>query len=159
MKLDKINYKCMMANPQIICSKEVSDLYDELNKQYRYMINMKDEHIDNLRYIACKIRAEFAQFRYSEETITDMLVEYLYGKGKRYKQLFWFCYGQCVVNNLEKNIKVEKTKFIQCIDCGEWIEVPINSKRIRCDHCLQQERKEHNKKMYQKKKNSTKLTK
>lgn len=159
LRLDSINYKYMMSNPQIICSKEVSDLYDELNKQYRYMINMKDEYIDNLRYIACKIRDEFSNFGYSEETITDMLVEYLYGKGKRYKQLLWFCYGQYVVNNLEKNIKVEKTKFIQCIDCGEWLEVLINSKRIRCDDCLQQERKEHNKKMYQKKKNSTKLTK
>ena len=152
LRLDSINYKHMMSNPQIICSKEVSDLYDELNKQYRYMINMKDEYIDNLRYIACKIRDEFAQFGYSEETITDMLVEYLYGKGKRYKQLLWFCYGQYVVNSLERNIEVEKIKFIQCIDCGEWLEVLINSKRIRCDHCLQQERKEHNKKMYQKRK-------
>lgn len=90
LKLDSINYKHMMSNLQIICSKEVSDLYDELNKQYRYMINMKDEYIDNLRYIACKIRDEFSKFGYSEETITDMLVEYLYGKGKRYKQLLWF---------------------------------------------------------------------
>ena len=152
LKLDSINYKHMMSNLQIICSKEVSDLYDELNKQYRYMINMKDEYIDNLRYIACKIRKEFAIFGYSEETITDMLVEYLYGKGKRYKQLLWFCYGQYIVNNLERNIEVEKTKFIKCIDCGEWLEVLTNSKRIRCDDCLQQERKEHNKKMYQKRK-------
>ena len=127
----------MMSNLQIICSKEVSDLYDELNKQYRYMINMKDEYIDNLRYIACKIRKEFAQFGYSEETITDMLVEYLYGKGKRYKQLLWFCYGQYVVNSLERNIEVKKTKFIQCIDCGEWIEVPVNDgMTCRCENCL-----------------------
>jgi len=137
MKLDSINYKHMMSNLQIICSKEVSDLYDELNKQYRYMINMKDEYIDNLRYIACKIRKEFAQFGYSEETITDMLVEYLYGKGKRYKQLLWFCYGQYVVNSLERNIEVKKTKFIQCIDCGEWIEVPVNDgMTCRCENCL-----------------------
>lgn len=137
LRLDSINYKYMMSNPQIICSKEVSDLYDELNKQYRYMINMKDEYIDNLRYIACKIRDEFAQFGYSEETITDMLVEYLYGKGKRYKQLLWFCYGQYVVNSLERNIEVKKTKFIQCIDCGEWIEVPVNDgMTCRCENCL-----------------------
>lgn len=136
LKLDRINYKYMMSNPQIICSKEVSDLYDDLNKQYRYMINMKDEYIDNLRYIACKIRDEFSTFGYLEETITDMLVEYLYGKGKRYKQLLWFCYGQYVVNNLEKNIEVKKTKFIQCIDCGEWIEIAINDgMTCRCENC------------------------
>lgn len=137
LKLDCINYKYMMSNPQILCSKEVSDLYNELNKQYRYMINMKDEYIDNLRYIACKIRDEFAQFGYSEETITDMLVEYLYGKEKRYKQLLWFCYGQYVVNNLERNIEVNKTKSIQCIDCGEWIEIPVNDgMTCRCKNCL-----------------------
>ena len=135
MNLGKIDYKLMMENSTIICSKEVSDLYDELNKQYRYMINMKDEYIDNLRYVACKIRDEFSKFGYSDETITDMLIEYLYGRDKRYKQLLWFCYGQYVVNNLEKNINVKKTKVIQCIDCGEWFEAPIESKRERCDEC------------------------
>lgn len=107
-----------------------------LNKQYRYMINMKDEYIDNLRYVACKIREEFDEFGYSSETISDMLVEYLYGKGKRYKQLLWFCYGQYVVNNLEKNITGKKVKIIQCIDCGEWIEVDSkDNKTCRCELC------------------------
>lgn len=152
MNLGKIDYKVMMENSNIICNKEVSELYDELNKQYRYMINMKDEYIDNLRYVACKIRDEFSKFGYSDETITDMLVEYLYGRGKRYKQLLWFCYGQYVVNNLERNISVKKTKIIQCIDCSEWFEVDINSKRIRCDECFKLERKEHNRKMYQNRK-------
>ena len=152
MKLGKIDYKVMMENSTIICSKEVSDLYDELNKQYRYMINMKDEYIDNLRYVACKIREEFSKFGYSNETIADMLVEYLYGRDKRYKQLLWFCYGQYVVNNLEKNIGVKKTKVIQCIDCGDWFEVDVSSKRIRCDECFKLERKEHNRKMYQNRK-------
>ena len=136
MNLGKIDYKVMMENSNIICSKEVSDLYDELNTQYRYMINMKDEYVDNLRYVACKIRDEFSEFGYSDETITDMLVEYLYGKGKRYKQILWFCYGQYVVNNLEKNIDVKKTKIIQCIACGEWFEVDaLNTKTCRCKYC------------------------
>lgn len=146
LKLDKIEYQEMMSNPKIICSKEVSDLYDELNKKYHYMINMKDEYIDNLRYVACKIRNEFGKFGYSEETITDMLVEYLYGKGKRYKQLLWFCYGRSVVNNLERNIGVKKTKFIQCIDCDVWIEVDINNKRTcRCKKCQHKKQLEYQK--------------
>ncbi len=151
MQLGKLEYKKMMSNESIICSKEVSDLYDKLNKQYRFMINMKDEYLDNLRYVACTIREEFNKFGYSDETITDMLVEYLYGNnGKRYKQLLWFCYGQYVVNHLKKNISVKKTKVIQCIDCGEWFEVAISSKRIRCNTCYDLERKEHNRKMYKK---------
>ena len=100
---------------------------------------MKNEYEDNLRYVACKIRAEFAQIGYSEETIADMLVEYLYGRNRRYKQLLWFCYGQYIVNNLEKNIGVKKAKFIQCIDCGEWIEVEwTNNRTHRCSDCQTQ---------------------
>lgn len=136
LKLDPIDHRKMMSDPKIVCNKEVSDLYDTLNKQYRYMIHMKDEYVDNLRYIACKMRDEFARFGYSEETITDMLVEYLYGKGKRYKQLLWFCYGQYVVNNLKHNIEERKTKLVQCIDCDEWIEIDYsNNRTCRCKNC------------------------
>lgn len=142
MNLGKIDYKVMMNDSTIICNKEVAELYDELNKQYRYMINMKDEYIDNLRYVACKIRDEFSKFGYSDETITDMLVEYLYGRDKRYKQLLWFCYGQYVVNNLEKNISIKKTKVIQCIDCDEWFEVDIkDTKSCRCNKCQLEEKR------------------
>lgn len=82
MDLEDIDYRKMMGNAGIVCSREVSDLYKERNRQYRYMINRKDEYKDNLRYIACKLREEFLQFGYTEETIADMLVEYLYGKEK-----------------------------------------------------------------------------
>ena len=154
MQLGKINYKVMMSNESIICIKEVSDLYDELNKQYRYMINMKDEHIDNMRYVACKIREEFNKFGYSDETISDMLVEYLYGRDKRYKQLFWFCYGQCIVNNLERNVDVKKTKIIQCIDCNEWFEVDVkDNKACRCSTCQREYRKEYQRELMRKRKN------
>lgn len=136
LKLGDIDYKLMMKNKNIVCSKEVSKLYDELIKSYRHMINMKDEYVDNLRYVACKLRDEFNKFGYSEETVADMLVEYLYKNKKRYKQLLWFCYGQCIVNNLSKNINVPKTKFVQCADCGEWFEVDLkNNKTCRCSEC------------------------
>lgn len=136
MDLEDIDYRKMMDNPKIVCSKEVSGLYDERNRQYRYLINRKEEYRDNLRYIACKLREEFRQFGYSEETIADMLVEYLYGKEKRYKQLLWFCYGHYIVSHLEKNIGLPKTKWIQCRDCGEWIETAIKDNRTcRCPLC------------------------
>ncbi len=140
LKLGQIDYQVMMSNSKIICSKEVSDLYDELNRQYRYMINMKDEYADNLRYVACKIREQFSEFGYSDETIADMLVEYLYGRDRRYKQLLWFCYGQYVVNNIKKNLKdrgeYKNTKYVQCVDCGEWFETNIKDNRThRCPLC------------------------
>lgn len=135
MNLGKFDYKVLMRNVNVKCSKEVSELYDKYNKEYRYMINMKDEYIDNLRYVACKLRVIFSDTGYSNEIITDMLIEYLYKGKKRSKQLLWFLYGQNIVNNLENNINVKKTKFIQCVDCGEWVEVDLMSKSCRCNDC------------------------
>lgn len=151
LQLDHIDYRNLMSNGKMTCSKEVSRLYDSLNRTYRYMTNMKDGYADNLHYIACKIREEFGRFGYSEETIADMLVEYLYGGEKRYKQLLWFCYGRQIVNHLKHNIRQQKTKFIQCVDCGEWLEIDAANKRTcRCDNCRQIHRKEYEKMKKQK---------
>lgn len=142
MDLGELDYTKMMSNVNITCPKEVSDIYNELNKQYRFMVNMKDEYIDNLRYLACQMREEFSKTGYTEETISDMLVYYLYKNKKRYKQVLWFCYGQYIVNNLKRNVKLKKTKFIQCIDCGEWVEVNIKDvKACRCTECQKIERR------------------
>lgn len=144
LKLGDLDYRKLMGNPGMVCSKEISTLYDKLNKAYRYQINMKDEYIDNLHYIASNIRNEFSKSGYSDETITDMLVQYLYGKEKRAKQLLWFCYGQYIANNLENNINVPKTKYIQCIDCGEWFEVAVtNHRACRCNTCQQTFKREY----------------
>lgn len=155
LKLGNIDYKKMMKNENMVCSSDVAELYSKLNKQYRYMINMKDEYIDNLHHIATSIRKQFSELGYSDETISDMLVQYLYKNKKRAKQLFWFCYGQYAVNNLQNNIKVKPTKFIQCVDCGEWIEVDANSKAIRCPQCQKAERQRINHENYLKKKIQT----
>lgn len=131
-----------MDNINIVCSKKVSDLYDELSKKYRYMVNMKDEYIDNLHYVAQQIRNQFSELGYSDEITTDMLIDYLYGNEKRWKQLLWFCYGNNIVQNLKKNIKVKNTKFVQCIDCGEWIEVDKkDTKSCRCKDCQLREKR------------------
>lgn len=135
LMLESPDYKKMMADKNTVCPKEVSRLYDALNKQYRHMINMKDEHRDNLQYVACKITEEFRRLGYPDQVVADMLTEYVYGHEKRYKQLLWFCYGRYIAQNLEKNLKVPKTKFIQCADCGEWLEVPANSRSFRCRTC------------------------
>lgn len=137
LTLPQPDYKLLMRNPHITCSKEVSALYDKLNTKYRYMIHMKDEYADNLTYVAATIRAEFAALGYSEDTIADMLITYLYTNEKRYKQLLWFAYGQHILNHMEANIPMKKMKCIQCIDCGEWFEVSANnSMTCRCKPCL-----------------------
>lgn len=157
LELDEIVYTKMMADPDIICDKEVSDLYLDLNQKYRYMINMKDENADNLRHVAISIREQFSNLGYSNEKIADMLTEYLYGKKKRYKQLLWFCYGGYIVENLRKNIQPKPIKYVQCIDCGEWIEIDVkDNATARCKVCDKLYKKklksEQNKRAYQKRK-------
>ena len=153
LKLGELDYRKLMHNPNIVCSKEVSDLYEKISREYSFQVNMKDEYIDNLRYLACEIRTQFNNLGYSDEVISDMLVQKVYGKESRRKQILWFCYGQYIVNNLENNLNVRKTKYIQCIDCGEWVEVDIYSNAIRCKKCQHEYRKMYYRE--RKRKNST----
>jgi hypothetical protein len=147
LKLGDIDYHLLMRSPDLICSKEVSSLYNDLSRSYRYMVNTKDDAKDNMRYVACQIKERFSQTGYADETIADMLTEYLYKQKKRYKQLLWFCYGEYIVQHLEKNIPLRKTKFIQCVDCGEWLEVDaLNTKTCRCEKCRRKHVRDYDRK-------------
>lgn len=136
LSLGGIRHQDLMANQNIVCSREVMELYQQLNRKYRYMIHMKESFTGNVRYVSCKIREKFHQTGYTDETVADMLVQYLYGGGKRHKQLLWLCYGWLIVKNLEKNIDAQKTRAVQCEDCMEWFEVNVkNTKARRCPVC------------------------
>ena len=145
LNIGKIDYRKLMGNVNIRCTNEVKELYDELNRKYRYALNMKDEYMNNLRYFACELRSKFTDLGYCAETISDMLVSYTYGKQVRYKELLWFCFGWNIVENLKRNVEIKETKDIQCIDCGEWFSVDIYSKTSRCEQCRKIHRKEWNK--------------
>lgn len=150
LKLEKLDYRKLMHNVNIVCSNEVSSLYEKISREYSFQVNMKDEYIDNLRYLACEIRNQFNDLGYSDETISDMLVERIYKTNSRRKQLLWFCYGKQIVDAIEKNIEIKRTKYIPCVDCGEWVEVDIDSKKIRCSECEKLERQRINREYYNK---------
>ena len=143
IEFGRLEYKKMMSMPNMICSKEVITLYNELNKKYHYMINMKDEYLNNLRYISCSVRKQFNDLGYSDSIISDMLVQYLYSNNKRNKHLLWFCYGQNIYNNIKKNLedKSNKVKLIRCKECGEWFETSWYSNSSRCKCCQTEHRK------------------
>lgn len=67
--------------------------------------------------------------------------------------VIWRETGQYIVNNLANNLDVRKTKYIQCIDCGEWVEVDLYSNAIRCKSCQHEYRKMYYRE--RKRKNST----
>ena len=94
------------------------------------------------RRIANEIRCELSQFGYNESEVVDILVKLLYYiKPSKHKSVLWFCYGKYIFENIKKNIK-SKTKVIQCVDCGEWIEVDIkDNETCRCKECYVEYRK------------------
>lgn len=150
--LEEIDYKVLMHDVNIDIDERLIEKYKELNNTYHFKINMKDEYQNNLHYLACKMREELSKFGYDEVQITDILVKTLYKKKNRsHKEILWFCYGKNIVENLKRNIEIKKTKFVQCVDCGEWIEIDINDVRsIRCECCEFKHRKEW-KREYQRK--------
>ena len=143
LKLDALDYRKLMGNPLLRCPSEVSQLYDSLNRKFSYLINYKEED-DNLRYVAGLLREQFSALGYTSETISDMLVHYLYGSNKRYKQLLWLCYGHYIEANIKANLDIKKTKFVQCCDCGEWMEVvSCDNSTTRCPECYSTYRREY----------------
>ena len=149
--LGKIDYKLLMNDVNIEIDEKLIAKYEELSETYHFKISMKDEYQSNLHYLACEMRKELNSFGYDEVEITDMLVKYLYGDIIDKKEVLWFCYGKYIVDNLKMNVPIKKTKLIQCVDCGEWLEIPIESKSERCEKCQYEYRKEWNRQRMRKK--------
>lgn len=183
--LGQIDYKLMMSNPDIECKvaftdngrliKEETDplivRYCEFDKEYYFSVDdaiSSDELQSSDKFMKKalkhktmmnKIKSELAQFGRNDEEIADVLVKFLYGiKKSMNKTALWMCYGDCIVENLEKIFKPQ-TKAVQCVDCGEWFEVGIfDSATCRCEECKRDHKKmlkkEQNRRAYEKKKNS-----
>ena len=172
LKLGEIDYKLLMSNPDIECNVAFTDKgklikektnpvivkYCELNSKHHFQINnilyvnenfsggvlMKSQIRENLKYknISNEIKTELSQFGYTDSEITDILVKYLYGiKKSKHKVALWLCYGDYIYNNLQQHFKLQ-TKSIQCVDCGEWINVSVKDNRTcRCPQCYTEYRK------------------
>lgn len=170
--LKPIDYKMMVSNPNIKCrvvfnkngkiNKELSDpmivKYFELNNKYHFKINMecmdmpKDSQLNNnqlkeiifFNRVGNEIKLELSKFGYTDSEITDILVKLLYHiKPSSHKSVLWFCYGKYIVENLKNHFNL-KTKTIQCIDCGEWIEVNTkDNETCRCQECYSEYRKSY----------------
>lgn len=150
LNIGELDYKLLMNNVHLKCDTRVKKLYDELNEIYRYKINMKDGYGSNFSYIFSNVRKEFEALGYDLFDVTDMLVSYLYGSNKRYKQLLWYAFGDYIVENIERNVSVPATKYVQCIDCGEWIEIPVRSKSVRCESCQKEYKKAYQRELMRK---------
>ena len=167
--LGLIDYTRLMNNPDIKCKvsfhkngtvdEHKTDpmilKYFELNNKYHFKVNMECADIPKesttntqmkhdlfFRKVSNEIKFELSKFGYSDSEIADILVKLLYHvKPSSHKSVLWFCYGKYIVENLINNECKLKTKVIQCVDCGEWIEINKTERRIRCNECAIEERR------------------
>ena len=171
--LGEIDYMLLMDDPLIDFDENdpLIKKYCSFDREYYFTIDAaisgEDEQQAGDRFakkvlkykqMSERVRYELSQFGYSEKEVADILVRFLYGKKtNRNKTIFWICYGDYIVKNLERYYK-HNVKTIQCVDCGEWFEVPRDKKHLktcRCDECdieyKSNLKSEQNKRAYSKK--------
>ena len=178
-KLDKPDYTLMMGNPEmdvaVVKSKSgkliegtnpVVLKYVEKAKEYWQKTNavtvqdypreaMSKTQIrkdTTYKKIVEEVKYELSQYGYSDREVADILVKYLYGiKESKYKDLLWTCYGEYLLENLERHLRY-KTKVIQCVDCGAWFEVGVkDTATCRCAECHKEYRNNYQRELMKKK--------
>lgn len=127
------HYQYMLSNPkmEVDIKQEVIDLYNEVEKQYRYSINFYDDSV-NYSYIRDSILERFNGLKTDRVECCDILVKYLFHmRQSKRKNIFWMCFGDIVLSNLQKNLPAGS---IQCRKCGERF-VPSVPQQKLCDKC------------------------
>jgi len=136
----RLNYIYLMCNDNIEIDENVIAIYNQLNKEYHYKINQKNQK--NVCYIIKTIREKILSLGYSEIEITDMLVKYLYAVRKTsHKEVLWQCFGHIIVENLNNNIPKDS---VQCERCGNRF-IRKSNNHIYCNSCSEEIQREKTK--------------
>ena len=150
--LDKINHELMMNDTSVELDEKIVELYDKLCHSYNSKFsNLSNKDNDNLKTYIKLVKDKFSELNENESEVADILTIYLYRdridkiKGK---QIYWYVYGEYIVDNLKKNIDSDtivcehcgkrdlETKIIngKCEDCREEIK-NSGMKKIICVDC------------------------
>lgn len=131
--LGVFRYEYMLGDPEkkVFIAPEVIELYDEVEKQYRYSISFYEDE-SNFSYIRNTILERFGELHYSLEQSCDMLVKHLFHvKRSKRKNAFWMCFGDIVFDNLKRNVP---SGSAQCKKCGERFMPAIPQQKM-CANC------------------------
>lgn len=136
----RFDYRMLMNNPDIVVDEEVLRTYSQVVSTLKLKKHKEEE--SNAVAIGDIIK-EMQKFNYAQYEICDMLVKDMFKehnvfKDKRYKQFFFYVYGDIVYENILAN----KLKYgYVCIDCGAEIE-RVNGK-CRCSECQAKYRRKY----------------
>ena len=113
--MSEFDYRTLMNDPNIRIDTKVTRKFAALSREYKFNYNLNNNN-DNEQYIASYIRKSMLDTGYPESDIVDMLVKELFGVRKTKKKLvFWSCYGDVVLANIQNNID---KNFVTCNKCG-----------------------------------------
>lgn len=164
--LNNFNCKMLMYYNDVDINSDEAQLiinkYNELDLKKYFMLNKKDseEKYTNIFYIYQLIREEIYFIDNNYKFVVDVLVKYLYKKKKtKYKTTLWSCFGDEIVDNIQRNIKIKLSEgYIQCENCNKLIKPKSNRQKF-CRSCWKEIRKEQNRakfnRWYDKNKNLT----
>lgn len=140
--IGEFNYHAMMKSVDVATSQDIIDLYNKLEREYRYKVSCFDDD-SNSSYLRDSIRKEFEGCGLCITDVCDVLIKHLFcEKSSRRKSVFWMCFGDIVYDNLTRNIS-EFSK--QCVRCGRRfmalhdskkdLSDSISSRKKYCDKC------------------------
>lgn len=113
--MSEFDYRTLMNDPNIRIDTKVTRKFAALSREYKFNYNLNNNN-DNEQYIASYIRKSMLDTGYPESDIVDMLIKELFGVRKTKKKLvFWSCYGDMVLANIQNNID---KNFVACNKCG-----------------------------------------
>ena len=125
------DYRTLMNDPDIRIDTRVTRKFAALSREYKFNYNLNSNN-DNEQYIASFIRKSMLETGYPESDIVDMLVKELFGVRKTKKKLvFWSCYGDVILDNIQNNID---KNFTTCNKCGTRFYKSYKTEAV-CENC------------------------
>ena len=133
--MSEFDYRTLMNDPNIRIDTRVTRKFAALSREYKFNYNLNSNN-DNEQYIASYIRKSMLDTGYPENDIVDMLIKELFGVRKTKKKLvFWSCYGDVVLANIQNNID---SRFTTCNYCGGRFYKSHNKDMV-CPNCKDRE--------------------
>lgn len=136
--LGTFDYTMLMRNKDINLIDEITDMYDKVHKDTRFMKIESDEDSTAIPYGYVKLRNELLSMQYDASDVIDICVAYAYGKESKHKSMLWSIFGEEILDNLKSNMRKSNLNgTISCDKCGKRIKVSSNNLSY-CDHCAKE---------------------
>ncbi len=130
--LAPFDYTLLMYDRSVdYCDMRLAKTYDDLAQKYHFKLaHTYDEDETNISYIIALCMEQLEDLQITMEQMIDQLTYYLFNKRSK-KSLYWCCFGDRLIENLEKNLD-RSTRC--CLKCGVRFK-PRNNRQRYCSDC------------------------